>query len=83
MNYLCNTDKYSVDKYKMRAERCTPYRQSNYCFNVQPKPVYSNLIFAAKNGKKEPIVRKNRRQLIQNVNCLHIKRKFSVKKSIS
>ena len=27
MNYLCNIDKYSVDKSKMRAERCTTYRQ--------------------------------------------------------
>ena len=26
---------------------------------VQSKPVYSNHFFAAKNGKKEPIVRKN------------------------
>ena len=27
---------------------------------VQSKPVYSNYFFAARNGKKEPIVRKNR-----------------------
>ena len=27
---------------------------------IQSKPVYSNHFFAAKNGKKEPIVRKKR-----------------------
>ena len=27
---------------------------------IQSKPVYSNHFFAAKNGKKEPIVRKTR-----------------------
>ena len=29
-------------------------------FIIRSKPGYSNYFFAAKNGKKEPIVRKNR-----------------------
>ena len=35
---------------------------SNYMqLCIQSKPVYSNHFFAAKNGKKEPIVRRNKR----------------------
>ena len=40
--------------------RTTKSIRSVYTFGLtNSKPVYSNRFFAAKNGKKEPIVRKN------------------------
>ena len=51
---ICN--RYSLGS--LTATRLVDEQFVEFLFLVQSKPVYSNHFFAAKNGKKEPIVRK-------------------------